>query len=188
VRRGAEIAASERLQSVSRQLGQMLGSSAGERLVDLDSLMVSMPRSPTPAAPPVQKPSPEPVIVGGDERVLLIEDNPSLRRLTRLVLERHGYRVTEGASGFAAMAALDETGDRIDLVLTDVIVPDISGPEVANRVRSRFPGAATLCISGYTDDDVLRHGLLHSSAPFLQKPFTAEALTSRIREVLDVRA
>ena len=146
---------------------------------------VFLPRTATPAAPPVAKPAPTLDVVGGHECVLLVEDNASLRRLTRRVLERHGYHVLEAASGFAALANVDESKEPIDLVLTDVILPDISGPEVARRVRSRFPQVPALFISGYTDDDVLRRGLLHDGAPFLQKPFTADVLASRVREVLD---
>lgn len=146
---------------------------------------VYLPRTATPAEPPIEKPLATRDVVGGEERVLLVEDNPSLRRLTRRVLERHGYRVLEASSGFAALANMDESSEPIDLVLTDVILPDISGPEVARRVRSRYPAVPALFISGYTDDDVLRRGLLHDGAPFLQKPFTAEALATRVREVLD---
>jgi signal transduction histidine kinase len=149
---------------------------------------VLLPRTAAPLRPPVARPAPAATVAGGNEHVLLIEDNPSLRRLTRRVLARHGYRVLEASSGFAALANMDETKDPIDLILTDVILPDISGPEVARRLRSRFPQVPALFISGYTDDDVLRRGLLHDGAPFLQKPFTADALALRVREVLDSTA
>jgi signal transduction histidine kinase len=147
---------------------------------------VFLPCVATPAALPVARPATPTAIAGGDERVLLVEDNASLRRLTRRVLERYGYRVLEAASGFAALAVLDESADPIDLLLTDIILPDISGPDVARRIRFRFPNVPALYVSGYTDDDVLRQGLLEEGAPFLEKPFTAEALAGRVREVLDV--
>jgi PAS domain S-box-containing protein len=118
----------------------------------------------------------------GDETILLVEDEVPLRRLLREVLVESGYRVVEAANGEEGLRACDERalrGERVDLVLSDVVMPGMSGRQLAARVRERNPDVGVLLMSGYDDDD------LRSDEPVLAKPFSAGAVTRRVREVLD---
>jgi CheY-like chemotaxis protein len=118
----------------------------------------------------------------GDETILLVEDEGSLRRLLREVLTESGYVVIEaadGEEGFRACRERELRGERIDLLLTDVVMPGMSGRQLAARVREHNPDVGVLLMSGYDDDDV------RSDEPVLSKPFSAGAVTRRVREVLD---
>jgi len=121
-------------------------------------------------------------VSGGTETVLLVEDDPQLRALIGAQLKRLGYRTTACAS---AREALEHAGrDPVDLLLTDVVMPDMGGRALAEQFQQRSPATRVLFMSGYTDDAIVRHGVLESSVAFLQKPFTPAALAQRIREVL----
>jgi two-component system cell cycle sensor histidine kinase/response regulator CckA len=121
---------------------------------------------------------------GAREAVLLVEDDEPLRRIVRRVLETFGYAVHEAEGGPAALE-ICATDACIDVLLTDVVMPQMSGREVAERVRAIRPGVKVLYMSGYTDDAVLRHGLsTGASAPLLHKPFTPDELAAKLREVL----
>ena len=125
---------------------------------------------------------------GGTETILLVEDSDSLREMVREVLEASGYAVEE-ASPAAAGAAAMTRGDGVDLLLTDVIMPGLGGPEIAARLRSTNPRARVLYISGYTDEMIgTRGGGAEAGTQFLQKPFTFEALLRKVRDVLDAPA
>jgi two-component system cell cycle sensor histidine kinase/response regulator CckA len=121
----------------------------------------------------------------GSETVLLIEDEDTVRALARRVLERSGYAVIEARDGEEALMLAERDGDKLDLVVTDVVMPRMSGRVVAERLAEHRPGLPVLFMSGYTDDAVMRHGILASGAAFLQKPFTPHALALKVREVLD---
>jgi signal transduction histidine kinase/ActR/RegA family two-component response regulator len=121
----------------------------------------------------------------GQEKVLLTEDEEPVRRLTRVILEINGYQVLEAASGDEALSIYKEQQGRIDLIITDVVMPGISGPELVQSLETLSPGIKVLYLSGYTDDAVVRHGLLDQKMAFLQKPFTPDALLRKVREVLD---
>ncbi len=123
--------------------------------------------------------------IGGTESILLVEDEDIVRGLALRSLETHGYRVIEAADGDDALRVASEFGKPVDLVLTDVVIPGINGPELAERLKSLYPGIRVLFMSGYTDDAVVRHGLLNQSVAFIQKPFTPLDLARKIREVLD---
>jgi DNA-binding response OmpR family regulator len=101
------------------------------------------------------------------------------------VLSRNGYDVLAAASGREALRMAESERRPIHLLLTDVVMPEMSGPEVVARVRSFRPGLPVLCMSGYTDETVLRHGILESGMAFLQKPITPSMLLAKVREVLD---
>ncbi len=116
--------------------------------------------------------------------VLLVEDEPALRQLAVLMMERLGYRVAEAADGQQALALVEEEGIRPDVVLTDVLIPGMSGPELVDRLRRTVPDAQVIFMSGYTDDAVTRLGAVDSRINFLQKPFTMGALGSMLRTVL----
>jgi len=126
--------------------------------------------------------------VFGDETVLLVEDEPGVRKLVRGILEQYGYSVLEAASGREALEMDAGHKGRIDLLLTDVVLPEMSGREVADALAVSRPGIKVLYLSGYTDHVVIDRGVLAAGARFLQKPFTPEVLARKIREVLDDRS
>jgi len=117
--------------------------------------------------------------------VLLVEDEASVRELLRDTLERHGYRVPAAGSGEQAMGRATSYRGPIHLLVSDVVMPGIGGPELASRLEPLHPELRVLHISGYADDAVLRHGVSEGTTAFLQKPFTPEALVRKMREVLD---
>ena len=130
----------------------------------------------------------EPAIPRGSETVLLVEDEGTLRELIRECLESSGYAVVEARHGAEALTLCERHPDPIHLLMTDVVMPGISGRELAGQVKAVRPGIRTVYMSGYTDDAVVLHGVLSEGMAFLQKPFTQEALARKVREVLDARA
>jgi PAS domain S-box-containing protein len=120
----------------------------------------------------------------GKETVLLAEDEDSVRRLARRVLEEGGYTVLEAREATEALTISEAWDGPIDLLLTDVVMPELNGRELAERLSVLRPGTQVLYISGYTDHDVLG-GIVGPGSNFLQKPFTPEALANKVREILD---
>jgi signal transduction histidine kinase/CheY-like chemotaxis protein len=120
----------------------------------------------------------------GVETVLFVEDEQALRQFVRAGLERHGYTVIEAANGEEAVAICQRYPGRIDLVVSDVVMPQLGGVAIVQRLALMRPDAKVLLLSGYTDA-VARHGVVEMKTPFLHKPFTLAALLYRIREVLD---
>jgi two-component system cell cycle sensor histidine kinase/response regulator CckA len=121
----------------------------------------------------------------GTETVLLAEDEEVVRRLARELLTGNGYKVLEAANGREALLLSEGHRGEIHLLLTDVVMPKMSGRELGERIRLQRPGLRVLYMSGYTDDAILRRGVLEGGIPFLQKPFTPEAFARKVREVLD---
>jgi PAS domain S-box-containing protein len=121
----------------------------------------------------------------GTETVLLVEDAPSVRAVARQILERYGYTVIEAPGGPAALDIAVRHPGTIHLLLTDVVMPEMSGRQVADRLVALRPQLRVLFISGYTDDSIVRHGVLEAGIAYLQKPFTPEGLARKVREVLD---
>ncbi len=121
----------------------------------------------------------------GRERILLVEDEEDVRALAREVLERQGHSVLEAGDGVQALQRYEADGERIDLILTDVVMPRMSGRELVDRVRALRPAMPVLYMSGYTEDAIVRHGVRDSSVLLLGKPFTPADLISKVREVLD---
>jgi CheY-like chemotaxis protein len=121
----------------------------------------------------------------GDETILLVEDELVVRRLVAEILEANGYSVLQAADGPSALELLRRHTGPVDLLVTDVVMPGMSGPDVAGAVAVMRPGTQVLYISGYTDSSIGNHGALEPGIAFLQKPFAADDLTRKVREVLD---
>ena len=121
---------------------------------------------------------------GGGETLLLVEDEAAVRQLVFRVLAGHGYTVLVADSGDEALRLLESRGEPIALLLTDVILPGMSGRELADRLRGRLPGLKVLYMSGYTQNAIVHDGRLDADVAFLEKPFTPEDLVRRVREVL----
>ena len=120
----------------------------------------------------------------GVETILLVEDEEGIRALGARILERHGYTVLEAREGRDALTVAAQHGGRIDLLLTDVVMPEMGGKQLAETLMARDPSVRVLFVSGYTDGDISRRGELDPCTAFLQKPFTARSLLARVREVL----
>jgi two-component system cell cycle sensor histidine kinase/response regulator CckA len=119
------------------------------------------------------------------ETVLIAEDDDQVRAVVRRVLTRGGYTVLEARSGTEALALGERHAGAVDLLVTDVVMPGMGGPEVAGALRERHPKLKLLYMSGYTDDSMLRHGVLEGEVNFVQKPLTPELLLRKVREALD---
>jgi PAS domain S-box-containing protein len=122
----------------------------------------------------------------GTETVLLVEDEPSVRDLANRLLKLQGYKVLEAANGEEALRLGQEnTGENIHLLLTDVVLPQMGGKELADQLKIFRPGIKVLYTSGYTDYAIVHHGVLNSGTHFLQKPFSLKTLSQKVREALD---
>jgi PAS domain S-box-containing protein len=121
----------------------------------------------------------------GTETILLVEDEDMVRTLTRQILEECGYTVLEAQSGVDALSLYENYDSDIDLLMTDVVMPRMSGRELAERLGALHPQMHIVFISGYTDDAVVRHGVIEAGTNFIQKPFTSHGLAHKVREVFD---
>jgi two-component system, cell cycle sensor histidine kinase and response regulator CckA len=119
------------------------------------------------------------------ETVLVLEDEEQVRRVVVAMLQRGGYRVIEATRAAEALEIASDPTLTIDLLLTDIVMPGMSGPEVVQLMREVRPSLKAICMSGYTDETVVRHGILESGIAFLQKPITPDSLRHKVRSVLD---
>jgi two-component system cell cycle sensor histidine kinase/response regulator CckA len=124
---------------------------------------------------------------GGTETVLVVEDEPIVRDLACRGLREKGYTVLEAPNGAKALQLLADAPNAIDLVISDVVMPELGGRELGLQLARRKPELPILYMSGYTGEDVIQRGLLDPDAPFQQKPFSPEALAKKVREMLDLR-
>jgi PAS domain S-box-containing protein len=123
--------------------------------------------------------------VRGDQTILLVEDDQQVRELTRMILSSSGYTVLVAENRAALAKICAEYAEEIELLLTDVVMPGISGREAAGMVTARWPEVKVLYMSGYTENSIIHHGVLDTETFFLPKPFTPSALTSKVRGVLE---
>ena len=123
---------------------------------------------------------------GGQETILVAEDEPGVRKLSVDVLRGLGYRVIEASNGEEGIrAATEESDEKIDLLFTDVVMPQIDGKQLADWFEATRPATKVLFTSGYTADAIIRRGILEDRIAFLEKPYTPTTLAQRVREVLD---
>jgi len=138
-----------------------------------------------PAEPEVERRSSMPQ---GSETILLVEDEADVRELAREILEMAGYTVLEAPTGAHALRLCAQHRDEICLLLTDVVMPQMSGPDLARQVEEIRPGTKVVYMSGYTDDALGHHGVLDPGIVLLPKPFTPDALLMGLRQALDAPA
>jgi PAS domain S-box-containing protein len=130
----------------------------------------------------------DPAAVGtlrGSETILLVEDEDQVRQIAGGILRRHGYAVLDACNAGEALLLSEAHPGRIHLLLSDVVLPKMSGPALARRLALSRPDMRVLCMSGYTDDAAVRHGVIDAELAYLQKPITVETLTRKVRSVLD---
>jgi len=121
----------------------------------------------------------------GSETILLVEDNQQVRHLALMVLERYGYKVLSAGNGQEALSVLANYGSPVHLLLTDVIMPDMNGKELFDRIAESYPDMRVLYMSGYTDDVIAHHGVIDKGVNFIEKPFHIKILAAKVRDVLD---
>jgi CheY-like chemotaxis protein len=166
----------------------IVSQSGGEIRVDSvlragTTMRVRLPMaSGTPVGPAVAPPETD-AAPGGSERLLLVEDDESVRELVADFLTSAGYDVVQAGDAAAAEALCAATGDRIDLLVSDVVLPGLDGPALAERLRGRVPGLRALLMSGYPGDAVVRPSA-ESRTTFLAKPFSRAVLLGKVREAL----
>jgi CheY-like chemotaxis protein len=145
---------------------------------------IELPRVDAPADRPTDSGIPA-ASPHGSETVLLVEDEPEVRGLARDILQQQGYTVLESADGDEALRIGREHVGPIHLLVTDVVMPQMGGRELADRLRAGRRETKVLYVSGYTDDAILHQGVSQTGTAFLPKPFTAAALAHKVRQVLD---
>lgn len=121
----------------------------------------------------------------GSETILVAEDEDNLRNLVCEILRSHGYNVLEAANGGSALLKCEKYKKPIHLILSDVVMPEMSGAELVERLLPIHPEMKVMYMSGYTDDAVIRHGILEEKVHFLQKPFSPNSLLEKVRNILD---
>jgi DNA-binding NtrC family response regulator len=114
-----------------------------------------------------------------------VEDEETVRNLASAILEDYGYTVFTAANGAEGLTLCEDSSEKIDLLITDVVMPEMSGRALAEKAERLRPEMRLIYMSGYTDDSVVRHGILAENAAFIQKPFLPDVLASAVREVLD---
>lgn len=132
-----------------------------------------------------QAPRSGPESLRGHEIVLVVDDDPAVLQVVGKVLRRTGYAVLEATSGREAIRLVQEADGRIDLLLTDVMMPGMGGREVSEAVAALVPGVGVLFMSAYTEDEVILQGVRVAEVNFIPKPFTVDRLRTKVREILD---
>jgi CheY-like chemotaxis protein len=148
---------------------------------------IYLPQSDTESETPVVAPAAQPDVFH-HETILIVEDEPAVRALVRTTLKARGYNVIEAGNGTEALNAVAAHDGHIDLVLTDLVMPGMSGSQLAEELRILRPDSKILFMSGYTDDVAVRHGLVASTFAYLQKPFAPSVLLLKVREVMEAES
>jgi len=161
----------------------------GDILVDSEpgrgtTFRIYLPRHDAAAAPG-EKDRPEAEEEGGKETLLLVEDDPKILQMANMMLRRLGYTVLAAGTPGEAFDLIDNCPAAIHLLITDVVLPEMNGRELATRLKSRYPGLGVLFMSGYPADAIAHRGVLESGVDFIQKPFSKKELTSRVRRMLE---
>ena len=125
-----------------------------------------------------------PVLVSGNETLLLVEDEELVRKVVARVLDRAGYHVLVAGTGADALAMCEDLRTPIDALVTDIVMPGMGGKELATHIAARYPDIKILFMTGYTDDEILRKGILDQGRALILKPFGPEELLRKLREVL----
>jgi two-component system, cell cycle sensor histidine kinase and response regulator CckA len=146
------------------------------------TMRVLLPLADDPLAPADPAPARS---EGGRGTVLVVDDEPVVRAMMGRALQQAGYAVLQAESADAAMARAEEHAGEIHVLVSDLVMPGMSGHELAERLAARHPGLGVLFVSGFPGEEVERRGLLENGRPFLAKPFTPEMLVERVRAVLD---
>jgi len=146
---------------------------------------IYLPRVDEPVQPVVAMDRGKPELLRGSETILLVEDAESLRELTRMLLENNGFKVLVAENGTEAIELAEHKRQPIHLLLTDVVMPGMSGRELANYLTAKRPDMSVIYMSGYTNDAIAHHGVLDSGVFLIEKPFSQETLIRKLREVLD---
>jgi two-component system, cell cycle sensor histidine kinase and response regulator CckA len=174
--------------AVSRALGEKVDTQAvGTGGVDAPAFKLYLPRADETMPAATVLPN-QHTVPAGTETVLLVEDEAAVRKLLRRVLQSCGYTILEARDRQEASAIAQQHSGWIDLLVTYLMMPKMSGRELAERLAQIRPEMRILLVSGYTDEMVIRQGVLQASVTFLQKPFTPISLARKIREVLDAEA
>jgi CheY-like chemotaxis protein len=133
----------------------------------------------------MRKESPSVPVARGHETILLVEDEPAILNMTRQMLERFGYRVLSASTPGEAIRVATEHAGEIHLLISDVVMPEMNGRDLAKNVISLYPGIRRLFMSGYTANIIAHHGVLDEGINFIQKPFSIQALAAKVREALE---
>jgi two-component system cell cycle sensor histidine kinase/response regulator CckA len=139
----------------------------------------------TPASSLSLAPQTDVAVATSRDTVLVVEDEPGLRKLLVRTLSRHGYQVLEAGTGKEGLAVVAQAGDTLRLVVSDVVMPTMNGPEMARRLQETRPDLKVLYMSGYAGEAMTRGGVLDEHATLLGKPFTAHELLQKVREMLN---
>jgi CheY-like chemotaxis protein len=129
--------------------------------------------------------SPVPPEISGTETLLIVENEPAIRNLLQVALRRNGYTVLAAESGREALELVRNHADAIHLLITDVVMPDMDGPELVRQLSTIRPDTRTLFMSGYMDDTLGERGILSTNANFIQKPFSPRTIAQKVRDILD---
>ena len=131
-----------------------------------------------------ESPAPAPQQLQGSETILVVEDNDLVRDMTSEALRQYGYTVIEAPGGEKALSIIREYPQKIDLLLTDVVMPGLNGRELADQILAVKPGIRVLFMSGYADNAIVQYGVLNPGFDFIEKPFSPELLADKLRRVL----